>query len=103
MKNNCCDEIRIGNGGRECFCRRCRRGGQRFAGLHFWAGALARTAFWGWMLGPVAVVARAQTRDLTEIGIESLMEIQVTSVSKKEQKLFQAPAAIYVISAEDMT
>ena len=41
-------------------------------------------------------------RDLTEISLEELMNIEVTSVSKKEQKLAQAPAAVYVITQEDI-
>ncbi|MDY6844037.1 MAG: TonB-dependent receptor [Thermodesulfobacteriota bacterium] len=40
--------------------------------------------------------------DLTELGLEELMNITVTSVAKKEQKLFNAPAAIFVISQEDI-
>ncbi|MDP8981617.1 MAG: TonB-dependent receptor [Acidobacteriota bacterium] len=42
------------------------------------------------------------TRDLAEASLEDLMNIQVTSVSKKQQKLSQAGAAIFVISQEDI-
>jgi iron complex outermembrane receptor protein len=41
-------------------------------------------------------------RDLTEASLEDLMNIEVTTVSKKEQKLSQAPAAIFVITQEDI-
>lgn len=40
--------------------------------------------------------------DLTEVSIENLMNMEVTSVSKKEQKLSQVAAAIYVITQEDI-
>jgi iron complex outermembrane receptor protein len=40
--------------------------------------------------------------DLTNISLEDLMNVQVTSVSKKEQKLSQTGAAVYVISQEDI-
>src|SRR6266404_7407005 len=40
--------------------------------------------------------------DLADASLEELMNIQVTSVSKKEQKLGKAGAAIYVITQEDI-
>jgi len=40
--------------------------------------------------------------NLTDISLEDLMNIQVTSVSKKEQKLSQTGAAAYVITQEDI-
>ena len=40
--------------------------------------------------------------DLTSLSIEQLMDIEVTSVSKKEESWLQAPAAIYVITQEDI-
>jgi len=40
--------------------------------------------------------------DFTEFSIEELMEIEVTSVSKKPQKLSDAAAAIFVITQEDI-
>jgi iron complex outermembrane receptor protein len=40
--------------------------------------------------------------DLTAISLEELMDIEVTSVSKKEQQLSRAAAAIYVITQEDI-
>jgi len=41
-------------------------------------------------------------RDLTEATIEELMQIEVTSVAKKEQKLSEVPAAVYVITQEQI-
>ena len=40
--------------------------------------------------------------DLSALGLEELMEIEVTTVSKKEQKLFASPAAVYVITQEEI-
>jgi iron complex outermembrane receptor protein len=40
--------------------------------------------------------------DLTQVSIENLMNVEVTSASKKEQKLSQVAAAIFVITREDI-
>lgn len=40
--------------------------------------------------------------DLSQLSLEELMAIEITSVAKKSQHLNKAPAAIYVISAEDI-
>jgi len=40
--------------------------------------------------------------DLTRLSIEELMAIKVTSVSKKEQHLSDSPAAVFVITNEDL-
>ncbi len=40
--------------------------------------------------------------DLTKESLENLMNIEVTSVSKREQKLSRTASAIYVITAEDI-
>jgi len=40
--------------------------------------------------------------DLTELPIEDLMNIEITSVSKKQQKLSDAAAAVFVITQEDI-
>lgn len=40
--------------------------------------------------------------DLTKVKLEDLMNIEVTSVSKKEQKLSQTASAVFVISQEDI-
>ena len=46
--------------------------------------------------------APPQPSDLANATIEELMQIEVTSVAKKEQKLNQVPAAVYVITQEDI-
>ncbi len=44
----------------------------------------------------------ASVSDLTELSLEELMEVEVTSVSRKKQMLSEAAAAVYVISQEDI-
>jgi iron complex outermembrane recepter protein len=46
--------------------------------------------------------APAPAKDLTQVSIENLMDIEVTSVSKKEQKLSRTAAAIFVITQDDI-
>jgi iron complex outermembrane receptor protein len=48
------------------------------------------------------VAQEPKAQDLTQASLEDLMNIQVTSVSKKEQKLGSAAAAIFVITQEDI-
>ena len=50
----------------------------------------------------ITAVAQQPTADLTATSLEDLMNIEVTSVSKKEEKLFQSAAAIYVITQEEI-
>jgi iron complex outermembrane receptor protein len=45
---------------------------------------------------------RAQSTDITSLSLEQLMNVTVTSASKKEETLSQAPAAIYVITSEEI-
>jgi len=40
--------------------------------------------------------------DLFEMSIEELMNVEVTIASKKEAKMFETPAAVYVVTAEDI-
>jgi len=46
--------------------------------------------------------AGQQPSDLTNLSLDELMNVEVTSVSKKEEKLFQTAAAVYVITSEDI-
>src|SRR6266700_1374992 len=71
------------------------RGWTRLAGR--WLGALV-------MLLSLVLASGAQqkTSDLTKLSLEDLMNLQVTSVSKKDQKISQAAAAIFVITQEDI-
>jgi len=50
----------------------------------------------------IADEVRESPVDLTELSLEELMEIEITSVSKKEERLFAAAAAAYVLTAEDI-
>jgi iron complex outermembrane receptor protein len=67
--------------------------------------ALIRAVAIGSVLSAVtfltAQAQRPQT-DLTTLKIEDLMNINVTSASKKEQKISKVPAAIFVITEEDI-
>jgi iron complex outermembrane receptor protein len=47
--------------------------------------------------------AQSTYTDLTSQSLEDLMKIDVISASKKSESLFTAPAAIFVITAEDIT
>lgn len=53
-----------------------------------------------WTLAPF--VAAQQKPNLAELDIEDLMKIEVTSAAKKEQKLQMIPAAVYVITPEEI-
>jgi iron complex outermembrane receptor protein len=51
----------------------------------------------------VAASASAQSAaDLTRISVEDLMQLEVTSVSKKERPLATSPAAVFVLTQEDI-
>jgi iron complex outermembrane recepter protein len=54
------------------------------------------------VLPMLAAQAQNAQPDLTALKIEDLMNVDVTSASKKEQKVSQVPAAIFVITAEDI-
>jgi hypothetical protein len=58
------------------------------------------------VLGPgtaaPCVAADGMPADLTELPLEALMEIEITSLSKKSQTLAEAPAAVFVITQEDI-
>src|SRR6185369_6362535 len=42
------------------------------------------------------------TDELTKVGVDELFSIQVTSVGRKAQALSKAPAAVFVLTAEDI-
>lgn len=52
--------------------------------------------------GEAAKKPEITSSGLMKMSIEELMEVKIFSVSKKEEKLFQSPAAIYVITGEDI-
>ncbi|MDA0745793.1 MAG: TonB-dependent receptor [bacterium] len=51
------------------------------------------------LLGPGKIEG---VQDLTELGLEELMEIRVTTVSRKEEVQRNAAAAVYVITGDDI-
>lgn len=50
----------------------------------------------------IANTPEIEAQDLAELSLEELMNVQVTSVSKKKQSLQSSAAAIFVISQEDI-
>ncbi|OFW00317.1 MAG: hypothetical protein A3I61_00020 [Acidobacteria bacterium RIFCSPLOWO2_02_FULL_68_18] len=52
----------------------------------------------------VASVSRvvAQTPDLTTLSLEELLNVEITSVSRKEETLLRTAAAVYVITEDDI-
>jgi iron complex outermembrane receptor protein len=61
---------------------------------HRLVGALAALA--------LAPAYGAPSRDLTDLSLEQLGDIEVTSVSRRAERLADAPASIYVITAEEI-
>src|ERR1700734_1940231 len=68
-------------------------GGSRFVRRLALVAALAGWSSWA---------PKTNDPDLFQASIEDLMNIPVTSVSKKEQKLSKTGAAIFVITQEDI-
>jgi iron complex outermembrane receptor protein len=62
------------------------------------------TMTWMAMFAAMALPAwpQGKTADLTDQSLEDLMNVQVTSVSKTEQKLSSTASAIFVITQEDI-
>jgi iron complex outermembrane receptor protein len=46
--------------------------------------------------------AQAKTADLADLSLEELANIEITSVSRRAERLADAPASIYVITGEDI-
>ncbi|MDE3167466.1 MAG: hypothetical protein KGN36_16815, partial [Acidobacteriota bacterium] len=44
----------------------------------------------------------APTDDLSKLGVDELFSVQVTSVGRKAQELSKAPAAVFVLTADDI-
>jgi iron complex outermembrane receptor protein len=68
-----------------------------------------RVARWTWVLAGAAIFAfpglparSQQTPDLTEKSIEDLMKTKISSVSKKEEQVLDTPAAVYVVTREEI-
>jgi iron complex outermembrane receptor protein len=57
------------------------------------------------LLGAGALMAQRvgqATDDLTALSIDDLFSVEVTSVGKKAQQLSKAPAAVHVLTSEDI-
>jgi len=54
------------------------------------------------LLGMVAVACALAQKDLAELSLEQLLAIEVTSASRRQQKLSRTPAAVYVITQEEI-
>src|SRR5712664_269898 len=56
-----------------------------------------------WLLWAAAALqAQDSSRSLIHQSIEDLMNVEVTSASKKQQRISQTAAAVYVITQEDI-
>lgn len=51
---------------------------------------------------PASIKADQTQKDLTDLSLEQLMNVKVTSVSKKAQTVSDSAAAVYVITSEDI-
>jgi iron complex outermembrane recepter protein len=54
------------------------------------------------VVASAGTVLAQSTADLTRISVEDLMRLEVTSVSKKERPLGTSPAAVFVLTQEDI-
>lgn len=68
------------------------------------SNALLRTSLFCFLIGIFATSQAQQQRptDLAEMSLEELMNLEITTVGKKEQKLSQVSGAVYVITQEDI-
>ena len=51
---------------------------------------------------PSPGLAQSRLRDLSEVSIEDLMNIEITSASRKEQRATDVAAAVFVITHDDI-
>lgn len=49
-----------------------------------------------------AQMSEAQKWDLTELSLQELMAIEIITIGRRQQKLTETPAAVYVITSEDI-
>jgi len=90
-------------GGRTCFqtewkgCSRPREAGWQ-QGCS--TKVKARVAAAAWLLLAKGALGAGNPADLAELTLEQLGDIEITSVSKREQRLADAPASVYVITRE---
>ena len=65
---------------------------------HAGCGALATAA----LFGTAAAAALPATNRLTDLSLEELSNIEITSVSKRAERLSDAPTSVFVITADDI-
>ena len=53
-------------------------------------------------LFPLFIFAETAVSDFSELALDELMQIEVTSVSKKSEKLSEAAAAVYVVTEDEI-
>ncbi|HJW23667.1 MAG TPA: TonB-dependent receptor [Rhodocyclaceae bacterium] len=56
----------------------------------------------GWASGTPSQSAGEGDSQLIDLSLEQLVDVEITSVSKKSQRLSEAPAAIFVITGDDI-
>jgi iron complex outermembrane recepter protein len=56
----------------------------------------------GTLLAPATLFGSDDQRDLTSMSLEELGQVKVTAVSKTEEPRFRTPAAVHVVTAEDI-
>ena len=66
------------------------------------AGSVRRMLLGAAALSALAGPAMAVEEDLSHLTLEELADVRITSVSRRPEPVGEAPAAIYVISAEDI-
>jgi iron complex outermembrane receptor protein len=85
---------------REVRSPRCR--GPRGGPLTPVGRALVLGLLWAFLTASMSAQTAQNIPDVTTITLEDLMNLQVTSVSKRAQKLADAAAAIFVITQDDI-
>ena len=70
-------------------------------GLRPWRRAAAAALLVAASLGP-ARAARAQKVEIGTVGLDRLLDLSVESVSRREELASDAPAAVFVLTAEDI-
>ena len=55
-----------------------------------------------WAMLPIAQAVTAPSKSLADLSLEELANIEVTSVSRRPERVSDAPASVFVITAEDI-
>jgi len=100
MKKTCVDPVRL-NGGLERLPEVVRER-VRCAARFWWRADLRAAALMLVLTLALPAFGQQKQGDLTSESLENLMNIEVTSVSKREQKLSRTASAIFVITSEDI-